>query len=42
MGDYFQHLVNLDVKADQDKLPKIFYVNRFRKNNNNVGDLKRS
>jgi phosphoenolpyruvate carboxykinase (GTP) len=31
MGDYFQHWVNLGENADQDKLPKIFYVNWFRK-----------
>jgi phosphoenolpyruvate carboxykinase (GTP) len=31
MGDYFQHWVNLGEQADQDKLPKIFYVNWFRK-----------
>ncbi|WP_296687068.1 phosphoenolpyruvate carboxykinase (GTP), partial [Treponema sp. UBA3813] len=32
MGDYFQHWVNVGKAAkDQDKLPKIFYVNWFRK-----------
>ncbi len=31
MGDYFKHWVNLGVKADADKLPKIFSVNWFRK-----------
>jgi phosphoenolpyruvate carboxykinase (GTP) len=32
MGDYFQHWVNLGKKSTADKLPKIFYVNWFRKN----------
>ena len=36
MGDYFQHWVNVGAKADQDKLPKIFYVNWFRKDENNA------
>jgi phosphoenolpyruvate carboxykinase (GTP) len=31
MGDYFQHWLNIGAKADADKLPKIFYVNWFRK-----------
>jgi len=31
MGDYFKHWINLGRKSDQDKLPKIFYVNWFRK-----------
>ena len=31
MGDYFQHWLNIGAKADPDKLPKIFYVNWFRK-----------
>ncbi len=35
MGDYFQHWVNIGAKADQDKLPKIFYVYWFRKDDNN-------
>ena len=35
MGDYFQHWVDVGAKADQDKLPKIFYVNWFRKDDNN-------
>ena len=35
MGDYFHHWVNIGAKADQDKLPKIFYVNWFRKDDNN-------
>lgn len=32
MGDYFQHWLNVGAKADAGKLPKIFYVNWFRKN----------
>ncbi|HEY8462909.1 MAG TPA: phosphoenolpyruvate carboxykinase (GTP) [Bacillota bacterium] len=32
MGDYFQHWLNIGAKADPAKLPKIFYVNWFRKN----------
>ena len=35
-GDYFQHWVDLGKRADADKLPKIFYVNWFRR-----GDDKR-
>src|SRR5690554_4351130 len=31
MGDYFQHWLNIGAKADPKKLPKIFYVNWFRK-----------
>ncbi len=31
MGDYFKHWINLGKKHDQEKLPKIFYVNWFRK-----------
>ncbi len=31
MGDYFQHWVNIGEKADSDKLPKLFFVNWFRK-----------
>lgn len=32
MGDYFQHWLDIGAKTDADKLPKIFYVNWFRKN----------
>lgn len=32
MGDYFQHWLNIGAKTDAAKLPKIFYVNWFRKN----------
>ena len=31
MGDYFAHWLKLGAQADQSKLPKIFYVNWFRK-----------
>jgi phosphoenolpyruvate carboxykinase (GTP) len=31
MGDYFQHWLNIGTKTTADKLPKIFYVNWFRK-----------
>jgi phosphoenolpyruvate carboxykinase (GTP) len=31
MGDYFAHWIKIGKKASQDKLPKIFYVNWFRK-----------
>ncbi len=31
MGDYFKHWIELGKKADKTKLPKIFYVNWFRK-----------
>ena len=34
MGDYFNHWLNIGKEADQDKLPKIFYVNWFRKDEN--------
>jgi phosphoenolpyruvate carboxykinase (GTP) len=30
-GDYFQHWINVGKGADADKLPKIFYVNWFRR-----------
>jgi phosphoenolpyruvate carboxykinase (GTP) len=32
MGDYFKHWLEVGAKADANKLPKIFYVNWFRKN----------
>ena len=32
MGDYFAHWLEMGEKSDADKLPKIFYVNWFRKN----------
>ena len=31
MGDYFTHWLNIGKKADNSKLPKIFFVNWFRK-----------
>ncbi len=31
MGDYFRHWIEIGKKADKSKLPKIFYVNWFRK-----------
>jgi phosphoenolpyruvate carboxykinase (GTP) len=31
MGDYLQHWLNIGTKSDEDKLPKIFFVNWFRK-----------
>lgn len=31
MGDYFAHWINIGKKSTADKLPKIFYVNWFRK-----------
>jgi phosphoenolpyruvate carboxykinase (GTP) len=31
VGDYFQHWVNIGKDADAEKLPKIFYVNWFRR-----------
>lgn len=34
MGDYFNHWLNIEKKADASKLPKIFYVNWFRKDEN--------
>ena len=35
MGDYFQHWINIGKKSTADKLPKIFYVNWFRKAESN-------
>ncbi|MDR1215082.1 MAG: phosphoenolpyruvate carboxykinase (GTP) [Treponema sp.] len=32
MGDYFKHWLNIGKKSTSDKLPKIFFVNWFRKN----------
>lgn len=34
MGDYFNHWIKTGEKADENKLPKIFYVNWFRKDEN--------
>jgi len=34
VGDYLQHWLDVGAKADADKLPKIFYVNWFRKDKN--------
>ncbi|MET7768804.1 phosphoenolpyruvate carboxykinase (GTP) [Nocardia sp. NPDC005366] len=31
VGDYFQHWLDIGARADPDKLPKIFYVNWFRR-----------
>jgi phosphoenolpyruvate carboxykinase (GTP) len=31
VGDYFQHWIDTGKRADADKLPKIFYVNWFRR-----------
>jgi phosphoenolpyruvate carboxykinase (GTP) len=31
MADYFRHWLSMNGKVDSDKLPKIFYVNWFRK-----------
>ncbi|WP_147633966.1 phosphoenolpyruvate carboxykinase (GTP) [Treponema pectinovorum] len=38
MGDYFQHWINVGNNpcTNADKLPKIFYVNWFRKDDNNA------
>jgi len=32
MGDYFAHWIKVGKKSTEDKLPKIFFVNWFRKN----------
>lgn len=32
VNDYLQHWLNIGTKTEADKLPKIFYVNWFRKN----------
>jgi phosphoenolpyruvate carboxykinase (GTP) len=34
MGDYFAHWISIGKKSKADKLPKIFYVNWFRKDAN--------
>jgi len=34
VGDYLQHWLDVGAKADESKLPKIFYVNWFRKDKN--------
>ncbi|GAB17010.1 GTP-dependent phosphoenolpyruvate carboxykinase [Gordonia effusa NBRC 100432] len=31
VGDYFDHWINLGKNADESKLPKVFYVNWFRR-----------
>lgn len=31
VGDYLQHWIDMKEKTDEDKLPKIFYVNWFRR-----------
>jgi len=31
MGNYFKHWIEIGKKTSPDKLPKIFYVNWFRK-----------
>ncbi len=32
MGEYFQHWINMGKKTTEEKLPKVFFVNWFRKN----------
>lgn len=32
MGDYFKHWINIQKKTTADKLPKVYFVNWFRKN----------
>jgi len=32
MGDYFSHWIKMGKKSKEDKLPKVFFVNWFRKN----------
>ena len=34
MGDYFGHWLNIGKQSDESKLPKIFYVNWFRQDEN--------
>ena len=34
MGDYFGHWINMGKNNDSSKMPKIFYVNWFRKDEN--------
>jgi len=34
MGDYFAHWIKIGKSADESKLPRIFYVNWFRKDSN--------
>lgn len=34
MGDYFAHWINIGKKSDESKLPKFFFVNWFRKDEN--------
>jgi phosphoenolpyruvate carboxykinase (GTP) len=34
MGDYFSHWLSIGTKTDPEKLPKIFFVNWFRKDAN--------
>ncbi len=35
MGDYFKHWIDIGKASSEDKLPKIFYVNWFRKDADN-------